>query len=368
MKFRKLEREEHWKARALWEQIFKEDTGAFLDYYYSVKTNENEIFVAEEDENIVAMLHLNPYTMRINDQIHSTNYIVAVATDERYRKRGFMSALLKRAMQVMYERKEPFTFLMPAAEAIYYPFDFRFVYKQGQSLIRGKNRKDDLLEIVTAKKNDCAEIAEFANHYLKECQVVAKRDEAYYQTLIEEHQSEDGEVVFARRAGCMAGVLCYAKGERIIIREPLFGSRGDLEAVVYSLTGNISTQVKCIGYGEEECVPMIMARILHLETFMKTLKLKDDVEIVMKIRDEILPGNSGVFRIAGNREHGIETVERLSELEQIQGEISIGTLTSILFGYCTAEEGERREPISQDLKKVFQNIVKLEKVFLNEVV
>ena len=49
MNLRKLEKTEHEKTRRLWEEIFTEDTEAFLDYYYSIKTAENEIFVMEEE-------------------------------------------------------------------------------------------------------------------------------------------------------------------------------------------------------------------------------------------------------------------------------------------------------------------------------
>ena len=64
---------------------FTEDTEAFLDYYYSIKTAENEIFVMEEDQTIRSMLQLNPYRLRVNKASFSTNYIIAVATDEKYR-------------------------------------------------------------------------------------------------------------------------------------------------------------------------------------------------------------------------------------------------------------------------------------------
>ena len=43
MKVRKLRQEEHIKTRRLWEKIFTEDTSEFLDYYYSVKVNDNEL-------------------------------------------------------------------------------------------------------------------------------------------------------------------------------------------------------------------------------------------------------------------------------------------------------------------------------------
>lgn len=42
MELRRLEEKEHAKTRALWEEVFSEDTKAFLDYYYFIKTRENE--------------------------------------------------------------------------------------------------------------------------------------------------------------------------------------------------------------------------------------------------------------------------------------------------------------------------------------
>ena len=37
MIIRKLEQSEHIATRKLWEEIFPEDTKAFLDYYYYIK-------------------------------------------------------------------------------------------------------------------------------------------------------------------------------------------------------------------------------------------------------------------------------------------------------------------------------------------
>ena len=55
---------ENQRARKLYEEIFDEDSPAFVDYYFRVKAAENEIFVVEnEKQEILATLHLNPYEM-----------------------------------------------------------------------------------------------------------------------------------------------------------------------------------------------------------------------------------------------------------------------------------------------------------------
>lgn len=110
MELRKLEQTENYKTRALWECVFPEDTKAFLDYYYYFKTKENEIFVIEEDGAIRSMLQLNPYMVQMEETSYLCHYVIAVATEESYRRRGYMGQLLRKAMQDMYNKKEPFTF------------------------------------------------------------------------------------------------------------------------------------------------------------------------------------------------------------------------------------------------------------------
>lgn len=83
MIIRKLEQSEHIATRKLWEEIFPEDTKAFLDYYYYIKAAKNQIYVVEEDGRICSMLQLNPYRIRLEDKSFPSEYIVAVATQKR---------------------------------------------------------------------------------------------------------------------------------------------------------------------------------------------------------------------------------------------------------------------------------------------
>jgi len=265
MKVRKLRQEEHIRTRQLWEKIFTDDTPEFLDYYYSVKVNDNEIYVIEDGNKIVSMLHLNPYQMRVKDKVVQTHYIVAVATDERYRHQGLMRQLLNYAMQIMTDRGEPFTFLMPANEAIYKPFGFEFIYEQKRTHIAGKCNMDETLDVVNATEKDCKMIAEFANEFLKEYDVVAWRDEEYYKMILEEQISENGGILVAKRHGKIEGVFCYAKEADFEIREPLFYDKEVLQRAIYHLTGNETDHVLCMGYGTEESKPMIMAKVLNPE-------------------------------------------------------------------------------------------------------
>ena len=262
MMLRKLEVSEHWKTRELWEKVFTEDTQLFLDYYYSEKTKENEIYVIEMDDKIVSMVHLNPYQMRIGEQVYMIHYIVAVATDSKYRKQGLMRQLLTHVMKVMEERGEPFTFLMPADEAIYKPFGFQYIYHQTRGYFQGKNLSLDHIKFCDAEENDCEKMAQFANACLKEYDIVTHRTEAYYRMILKEQTSENGGILLAKSEGEIIGIFCYAKEEQIEIREPLFLEESVLKQAIFELTKDEETNVLCIGAGDEQ-KPMIMAKVFH---------------------------------------------------------------------------------------------------------
>lgn len=262
MELRKLQKEEHIRTRKLWETIFVEDTSEFLDYYYSVKIQNNEIYVIEDGAKIVSMLHLNPYQMRIEDQVYQSHYIVAVATDENYRKRGLMRRLLNHVMQIMTDRGEPFTFLMPVAEAIYKPFGFEYIYEQRQGKVAGKKDANLFVEFIQVQREHCQIVADYANMMLEPFDIVTYRDEKYYQILLDELASEKGGIFMAMQDGNLKGIFCYTQEKETIFHAPLFCEQAVLQQAIYHITGNETEEVTCTGYGSET-KPMIMAKVLN---------------------------------------------------------------------------------------------------------
>lgn len=173
-----LQAEERQLSRPLYEAVFSEDSKRFVDFYYEYKTRDNEILGLWEDGKLVSMLHLNPYTMIVNGYEAKSNYIVAVATHKDCRHRGYMRALLEKALKDMAEKRMPFTFLMPASESIYAPFDFVWICPH-----TALPRRVELMD------------AEGQNRYLAErYQMFCKRDERYMENWQAEKKAEEGEI------------------------------------------------------------------------------------------------------------------------------------------------------------------------------
>ena len=97
----------------MYQKIF-EDPEPFAQYYFEEIYATNQVILAEEDNKILGMLHLNPYHIRAGKKTYTLNYIVAVAVWKEYRRRGIMAEMLKKCFNDMHEQQQPFTYLMPA--------------------------------------------------------------------------------------------------------------------------------------------------------------------------------------------------------------------------------------------------------------
>lgn len=174
-----LSAEERGWTRALYQAAFPEDTERFVDFYYQYKTRDNQILVLEQDGQIVSMLHRNPYTMIMNGYEFLADYIVAVATEKAFRHQGCMRKLLEKALDDMADQGMPFTFLMPASESIYAPFDFVWICPYTELPMRVERMS-----------------AEAQNRYLAgRYQMFCKRNARYMENLQAERIAETGEAM-----------------------------------------------------------------------------------------------------------------------------------------------------------------------------
>ena len=119
--------EEQERTKPLYREVFPEDTEAFVDFYY--RERPKRILAMEEDGEIIAMLHLNPFLFSFFGKEITASYIYAVATKKEKRRQGIMGELLHYSFQLLKEEGETFCVLIPVSESIYSPYGFRTVAK-----------------------------------------------------------------------------------------------------------------------------------------------------------------------------------------------------------------------------------------------
>ena len=349
-----LPQEEKKETIPLWKACFPEDTDRYLDYYYQEKTKDNRILVKKEDGKIISMLHRNPYKVHVGEKLWDVDYIVAVATKESRRGKGYMREVLTKALRDMNLEGRPFTFLMPAAEAIYRPFDFRFIWKK--PLLSLKKEAGEEIEIipVSESEEDCKRAAEFMEKWLAEhSQVYTCRDEAYVRRIRKELGSEDGELYFLRGN----------QGEDLGL-QGLTGKEKKDQAFLYAKEG-------C--YEEREGKTGIMARITALRVFLTafSLKISGNLILDLEVEDKLIPENEGRYLwILDEQGSSLEIFQDQQELQAAQRtwtlKADIAELASWLFGHENLKDLWPDMP--EEMKNELEKIRTVQGIWLDEIV
>lgn len=348
-----LPQEEKKETIPLWKACFPEDTDRYLDYYYQEKTKDNRILAKKEDGKIITMLHRNPYKIHMRDKLWEADYIVAVATEENHRGRGHMREVLTKALRDMNLEGRPFTFLMPAAEAIYLPFDFRFVWKKPRLVL--KRPAEEILEKVPVSgEADWEKAGQFMEKWLAErSQIYTFRDTAYVRRLLRELESEDGELYFLK-----------GEGEEPLGLQGLTGREKKDQALLYAREGL---------FEEKEGKTGIMARITALREFLPafSLNVPESLTLNLEVEDKLIPENEGSFFWSLDEQgSSVELSQNNREMQAAQRiwtlKTDIGDLASWLFGYEKPEELWPDMP--EEMKKELEKIQTVHGIWLDEIV
>lgn len=348
--------QEKKKTRPLYEACFSEDSREFVDYYYKIKTRDNKILILEEEGEIRSMLQLNPYCLN-DGKLYS--YIVAVATDSHCRRLGYMARLLQRTLEDAYEQQQAFLYLMPADEAIYTPFGFRFIYeKENYILNKDLINMDDLLDceisdVIRPLKSmltgcdkdirqqlsaysvsvlretngngrnceDLKTLAMFSEKLLAErYRVYVRREAQYYENLLYELQAEQGGILLLWQGECLVGYVIFSREEeQPSIQEVMLSSAAQTLCALFLPL--------------EEKTPLIMARIANVQEsarWFRTAKTGVATEAVIQITDDMIEQNNGSFLLTAA--DGQVEIKRLSDEGSPDVQLDIGEFTQLLFG------------------------------------
>ena len=316
MSMRYLTQGEKENSRRLYECCFPEDSQKFVDYYYQEKCRENEIAVIEENGKIISMVHANPFTVSCCGTQAEVHYIVAVATDPEYRRRGYMRQLMQQVLRDCRNRGEVFSFLMPADPAYYEPLGYRYwnnqyvweIPKEQELLLKGFCQNPEYQSDADPKA-----LAQMADRILADqFDLYILRNASYYERIEKEQESEDGGVyVWYDEQKTPVGSVFYAKEDGFELREPILPDvrkqqipdkdslgKADLDK------GNSDKDKLSVGerkddsfYVTERKESVMMGRITDLPVFVQMLRSEKPYEEILQIRDDILPENNGIFRI-----------------------------------------------------------------------
>ena len=344
-------RREIEEARALWEEIFPEDSAEFLDYYEQWKSSHNWIQTRHAGGKLVSMIHWNPYRVQAGSEIWESYYLVAVATRPEYRHRGLMRGQLREGIELCRAEGVPFVFLMPADPEIYRPFGFHYFYDRRKREIADPWHQSwvgsEKVDIRPIRQDEIGEAADFLDRELsRRFAMYPLRDEEYLRRTSAECQSEEGDLEGIFSEGRLIGVLSCWGVDPIEIRELILaegweiGEGRDCVEAAMCKKWQSAGKIQMITTSEEDMSePIMMGRITNLEAFLSPVTASEPVELQLRVTDPLIPENAGDFlwRVT---EEGSQMIREQQFFNLPDLEIGIEDLFSWLTGYRALSDVE----------------------------
>ena len=370
------------RAKDIWRENFT-DSEEEIDFYFKTIYRDNNFLMLEENGEIKASLHENPYDISFNGNILPSFYIVAVAVSPEYRGKGYMRKLLNHSLKNALSNNRDIVFLSPINTEIYSNFGFGYI----SGLEHYKLKLDDIpfnsinrdIEIKKAGEEDFNNIIELYNKKMKNTNIYLERDKKYFNRIKAEIENENGKIyVFYREKRITGYLMCYLREEEIFVREFFYF---DIE-IAKTMLAFIKTfkeyypnlkvatpqgsnfnflfpnQLKV----EKKENPFILARIINVKNILSYLNIKGTA-FNIKVKDNIIDENNGVFSI---EEDG--NVEKIDNIDGWNIDIDIRDLATLVSGYMSIDELLELEKVrinNVDLKTL-NNIFKKQKNYIQE--
>lgn len=334
-----LSKDDKDKTKDLYKEAF-EDSDEFIKYYYEDKIVDNEIlvYIDEETNKIKSMMHLNPYPIRFFKKDYSIDYIVAVATANEYKRQGLMRKLMIKALHDMYDKKKPFTFLLPAKVEYYESFDFVLENKKYKKVFNEKS--NELIER-DYKDSDKEAVVSLINLYmLSNFKLFNIKTQELFDRYLRELKSENGFIKVYENS--LSGILAYKSfwgKEKIELRDFICLNEYQKDS--------------------EDLDKRYMFRIVNLEEFISNLRLKENSTKVIenfkiRIKDDIIEENSGSYLLSISKyEAYFERLDFESNTDIL--EFTIKEFADFIFNGKFIFENEE-----------FLNIETINDIFINE--
>ena len=218
MEIRYLENCEKNRIRELYDKIFN-DPEPFTDYYFS-NICKNDVLVLEEYGNILSMLQLVSKQVVLNGELTKVHYIYAVATDERYRFRGYMDKLINKAMADLEKSGEPFVYLTPVEPNLYKKYGFEIVYDKHIYGVKNIKEEDKIFEPTQLDMRIMKILCD--NILTKKYKLYINHDEAYIKDIINQMMLN-------------GGYLTYQKENDEIVGYSIVGSNGEVWESIFDI-------------------------------------------------------------------------------------------------------------------------------------
>ncbi len=338
--------------KKIWRIVFN-DSYEYIEWYFENIYPKNNVLVELERDEIIGNIHVNRYSFMINKRFEG-NFLVGIAVLPEYQGQRVMEKMMLKLLRESYEKGDEAIFLTPIDSKIYSKYGFSYIsslysYKCEFSHFANLKREYTVKRIENSFLNTqfYEKISKFYGERMRSFFLKVERDVRRYEELISELRCENGEIYVAynETMDIKGYMFLLKKEEDIQVKEILVSDEKSLNSLLTILYSFKNYYRKaCIitpknldlerylssDFGILKVViNKLQARILKAEKVLERLSesLSENETLVVRVLDEIILENNGVFQITQNG------VKYTKEYDEIDISLDIKELSTLAYGF-----------------------------------
>ncbi|NLX70810.1 MAG: GNAT family N-acetyltransferase [Clostridiales bacterium] len=343
------------QVKKLWEYCF-DDSPEFVEWFFENRYKSQYALASYDKDNIRSALQLLPYKIMIRNRQVDTSYLVGMSTWPQYRGRGDAAALIRQSLKIMHERQEWVSILLPFRYDFYRKYGWEICYEHltyrgNNELFTGPGRISGDIIPVSSDNIDILDKCyhEFMQDYNG---YVIRREDDWKRILGDLYVDHGTGYIVFDGAKATGYVLFTIANRELRIRELIHNAPEAKDILLKVVASHYSQSDAIIWNAPADDITYVdmhdsrglmykqtyvMGRIVDVRRALNGLKTQKDFELYLKVIDDVLPWNDGVFYL--------KSVNGMVEVTPSDGfpqsTVSINTLAQLLWGYIGPSQAKK---------------------------
>lgn len=327
--------------RKLWDICFT-DSENFRNWFFENRFIPSFSVCAEEEGKIVSEMQSVPYNFKVRNSVLYGTLVAGVCTLPEYTKRGYMNAMYKHYLNLMYEKGVVINVNTPVSIGTYNRAGLYTVSDTAFITIEKSIGGNDSETVPFDMKQNESLLYECYMNAAEKYSGIVYRSMADFRLKCDDYMADGGKcIAYVKGGKCLAYAVYYDTGD-MVHAEEVISADSESEEIIASAVAELGKGRKvviklppdsktCINQGEKKISPRNVGRIVNVSKFLKSVG--KGFENTVTITDDIIEENNGTFDFCGNKTDAPAQLEMPSFC-----------LAQWLFGYRSlaemAEKGE----------------------------
>lgn len=224
-----LEKSDIPEAKTLWKEAFT-DSDEFINWYFKNKVLSDHSLGAFDEDGLVSVLHMIPFTIRLQGKPVKSLMIAGAATKQERRGEGHMRVLLLHALEEMRSRGIFITHLYPFKHSFYERFGWTAYTQVHRAVVTEAPLRRDVEVIET---DDTSALQSIYARMMRGYDGYVMRGSREWHWRMGELQADGGRAVVLIKSDAPAAyMLYYGSGTGAEVIEMAYTDEEDIGALL----------------------------------------------------------------------------------------------------------------------------------------